>query len=508
MVVKLLSAAVIGLKSKIIQVEVHFSRGKNRFYIVGLPDKACSESKERVSAVIRNFLGKRPPAGTITVNLAPADIQKSGTAFDLPIALAILANIGKLEKNINNKLFVGELGLDGKTRHTRGILPIAELVRREKIQNLILPYSNKEEAKVVPNIEITPVEDLKQAVNYLNGKKISYKKIQKKKEQIKPKINEKSKFDFSFVKGQESVKRAAEIATAGGHNLLLSGSPGSGKTFISRAISTILPKMTYEESIEVTTIYSVSGLLDKNIGIIKKRPFRKPHHTTSYAALIGGGAVPQPGEVTLAHRGILFLDEFTEFSNKSLEALRQPLEDNVVTISRARGSLTFPANIMLVSAMNPCKCGWLGDESRECTCLPRDIERYKRKISGPILDRIDMQIHVKKVDYKSLSSDKQQEASNKIRERVEKARKLQLMRYKKSNINLNSKMSQKEIRKFIKIPSKAKKLLRTAMETFNLSARSYFKVIKVARTIADLEDSNNIKTSHISESLSYRIENN
>lgn len=503
MVSRILSATVIGLEAQLVHVEVHFSKGKTKFFIVGLPDKACSESKERVSAIIRNFLGKRLPAGTITVNLAPADILKSGPVYDLPIAIGVLHAIGKLDFDPEGKLLFGELGLDGKTRHTNAVLSIADLARRKDVDELYIPAINAREASLIPDARVFGVKNLTQLIeHFIEGNTI------KQLQQSEISSDEERKdavYDLSLVKGQEHAKRALEIAAAGGHNILMVGTPGAGKTLLSRTLPTILPDLTLDEQLEVTRIYSVAGLLPADISLVKKRPFRKPHHTTSHVALVGGGTIPRPGEITLAHRGVLFLDEFSEFSKQALEALRQPLEDGIVTISRAKGSVSFPARMMLIAAMNPCRCGWLGDEKRDCTCMPSDIIRYKKRISGPVLDRIDMQINVYRVEYDKLESREIIERSENVRERVQKARDLQQERYKKIGIISNSEMGQKEIEQFIKLDLKSKEMLKKAVNAMNLSARSYYRIIKLSRTIADLEGSFGLKSAHVAEALSFRM---
>jgi magnesium chelatase family protein len=504
MISKVLSATVIGLEAQLIHVEIHFSTGQSKFFLVGLPDKACSESKERVSAIIKNYRGLRLPAGPFTVNLAPADIQKSGPVYDLPIALGILHSLGEVEFDPSDKIIIGELSLDGKTRNTNAILPIADLARRKKIKKIFVPSVNAQEASIIPGVKVFPVKTLDELVRHLNGQE-KIKPI-RKRHMLKD-IERKEEFasDIALVQGQEHAKRALTIAAAGGHNILMSGSPGSGKTMLSRTLPTILPRLTLEESLEVTRVYSVAGLLPAKKGLIARRPFRKPHHTISHVALVGGGTIPGPGEISLAHRGVLFLDEFSEFSNKALEALRQPLEDGVVTISRAKATLTFPARLMLVAAMNPCKCGWLGDDKHKCTCSPSDIIRYRKRISGPVLDRIDMQIAVKRVEFDKMNSKKKNKSSKKVQSEVQNARNLQQERFQKLPIVSNSEMGQREINKFIKLSSSSKNLIKKAMNSMNLSARSYYRVLRVARTIADLDGELNISKANIAEALSYRI---
>lgn len=502
MLAKVRTAAVVGLEGSNVEVEVDIRNGLPALNIVGLPDKAVQESKERVISAIKNS-DATFPTKKIIVNLAPADLPKEGPSYDLPIAIGILAASKQIEVNFQKQLFVGELALDGGLRFTQGVLPIADFAEKNDIQEVFVPAINAREAALIPGIMVYPVNTLLDVIKHVRGEKLI--------EQYVPDENNVTEsevldiIDFKFIRGQEHAKRAVEIAAAGGHNILMSGTPGSGKTMISRCIPSILPGMSLEESLEVTRIYSVSGLLPKDVPLIQVRPFRKPHHTSSNAALVGGGRIPKPGEISLAHRGVLFLDEFPEFPSKVLETLRQPLEDRVVTISRVSGTLTFPANFMLVAAMNPCKCGWKGDPERQCTCTPNEIAKYQKRISGPILDRIDLQVFVPRVKYDKLQSDKLAEPSEKIIKRVQHARDIQSKRFVDTRIVSNGEMQSKEMDKFCKLDNKCKKLLRAAAERFNLSARAYFRIIKVARTIADLTSVGEIQESHIAEAMQYRL---
>ncbi len=509
MLAKITSAAVVGLDSVPITVEVDIAaQGLPSFTIVGLPDKAVEESKERVRAALKNS-GADFPAKRITVNLAPADLPKEGPAYDLPIALGILVASEQLTpRDFSDSIFLGELSLDGSVRRIWGVLPYALLAKSKKIRNLFIPKDNIGEAQVVDKITVYPVSNLKQLFEHfatfhlpkINQKPIIPAKF--KKQSFSQAID--GEYDFENIRGQESAKRALEIAAAGGHNLLMKGPPGAGKTLMARSFATILPKLTFDESLEVTKIYSVANLLSSDKPIITNRPIRSPHHTTSHIGLIGGGNVPHPGEVSLAHRGVLFLDEFPEFPRHVLEALRQPMEDGEITISRAAGSVKFPSRFTLVAAANPCPCGFFGDETRNCTCMPHMITRYQKRISGPILDRIDMHITVPAIPPEKLTAKYQSESSSVIQKRVQKARDIQLKRFKGLKITSNAEMNNKQLKQFCNLDEQSILLLKQAISKLNLSARAFHRVIKIARTVADLEGSEKIKSNHVAEALQYR----
>jgi magnesium chelatase family protein len=507
MLAKVYSASTYGIDAYIVDVEVDLGFGLHSFVIVGLPDNAVKESQHRVSAAIKNS-GFKFPIRRITVNLAPADVKKEGAIFDLPIAVGMLSALGAFRSGILGKfLMLGELSLDGTLRPIKGAISMAMAARDQNFSGIILPKENGQEAALVKGATVYPVQNLVEVVQFLSGAR-TIEPVKSDFENVFQQVSEYS-VDFAEVKGQEHAKRALEVAAAGGHNILMLGPPGTGKTMLARRIPTILPKMELEESLESTKIHSVAGTLINNQPIVATRPFRSPHHSTSEAALIGGGgAYPKPGEVSLANNGILFLDELPEFHRDVLESLRQPLEDGFVTIGRAKATITYPARFMLAASMNPCPCGYFSDPHKECTCTIYMIKKYRAKISGPLLDRIDVHIEVPSIKYESLAKKEAGESSEKIRERVQKAREIQLARFKdlkkKKPIYNNGQMESKEIRKFCEIDSTSEGLLKTAIDRFGLSARAYDRILKVARTIADLEASINIKPAHISEAIQYR----
>jgi len=501
MISKINSCAVIGLDCEPVEVELDISAGLAGITVVGLPDTAVQESKERVRSAIKNS-GFKYPTTRITINLAPADIKKEGPAYDLPIAVGMLIASKQLNTDLHDSVFVGELALDGKLRHTNGILPIAIYAKQKGFSKLYIPRVNEYEATLVEGIDIMPVENLLQLAEHLMGEKpIEPAKVHGIKFE---ECDNDFSVDFAYIKGQEHIKRAIEIAASGGHNILMSGPPGTGKTLLARAIPTILPQMSKEEALEVTKIYSIAGLLPSNKPLIVSRPFRSPHHSASAIALVGGGQFPKPGEISLAHRGVLFLDELPEFPRSTLENLRQPLEDGIVTISRAQGTLTFPAKFSLVASMNPCPCGYYNDPERDCVCSPSQIIKYQKKISGPLLDRIDLNIEVPRIKFEKLASETLSESSKSIRKRVESAREIQRERFKGRKTVCNSEMNSVAVKEFCEVSPETIELLKTAVNKFQLSARSYFKILKLARTIADLEGKSAVEMPHVAEALQYR----
>ncbi len=500
MLAKVISCALIGLEGALVEVEVDIASGLPNFFVVGLPDDAVREARERVRAAVRNS-GFTFPMRRIIVNLAPADLKKEGPAYDLPIAVGVLLSSGQLEADISNTLFLGELSLDGTLRHTSGILPMVALAKQMGLSNVIVPETDAREASLVGGVRIIPLSSLSQVAAFLRGE---FSPVAPVLETPSLQSEELSNLDLAYIKGQEHVKRALEVAAAGGHNMVMSGPPGSGKTLLARALPSILPQLTDSEALEVTKIYSISGLLPSDTPMMHRRPFRAPHYTISNAGLVGGGHYPRPGEISLSHRGVLFLDELPEFGHSVLEVLRQPLEDKLVTISRAKGSVTFPANFMLIGAMNPCPCGYYGDSLRPCTCAPGLVSRYQKRISGPFLDRIDIFVEVPHIAYDKLSDSRLGEPSSKVQRRVTEARGIQQKRFAGSKLVCNAEMTPAEVRAFCNTNDSAQSLLKAAMNQMHLSARAFHRILKLARTISDMEQGETICAQHIAEAIQYR----
>jgi magnesium chelatase family protein len=501
MLARVFSCAVVGLDGVIVEVEVDFGQGLPHMAIVGLPDTAVQESRERVYSAIKNaslYYPRKP----LTVNLAPASVRKEGPAYDLPIALGVLIVTEQLDpQTLDDALVIGELSLDGTVRHVRGVLPMAATARQQGYKRVFVPSCDAAEAALIPDLDIIPVESLTALYAHLVGASVI---LPVEPVKVEDTLNISVQTDFSEIKGQEHVKRALEVAAAGGHNVMMIGPPGAGKTLLARALPSILPRLTIEEALDVTRIYSISDMLPADVPLISTRPFRAPHHTISHAGLVGGGNQPHPGEISLAHRGVLFLDEFPEFGQRVLEVLRQPIEDKTVTISRANGTLTFPANFQLIAAMNPCPCGYYGDPFKPCTCSSSTVTKYQKRISGPLLDRIEIYVEVPRVEYEKLSDRRLGESSQVIRDRVEASREIQRQRFKDLGIASNADMRPAEVRVYCQLDETGTNLMRTAMAQFQLSARAYHRILKLARTIADLTGSGSILTPHLAEALQYR----
>ncbi|MBI4303391.1 MAG: YifB family Mg chelatase-like AAA ATPase [Chloroflexi bacterium] len=501
MLAKVVSCAIVGLEGAIIQVEVDVSPGLPYFGVVGLPDAAVQEARERVRPAVRNS-GFTFPMKRIIANLAPADLKKAGPAYDLPIAVALLLSTEQVFADLSQTVLLGELSLDGSLRHTTGILPMVAVAHEQGFHTIVVPECDAREAALVEGTKIIPISSLAQLASYLKGEIPAPEYRASEVDEYSPPPSVLT--DMAYVKGQEHVKRALEVAAAGGHNVIMVGPPGSGKTLLARSLPSILPPMSNEEALEVTKVYSVSGLLPSDTPLMRQRPFRSPHYTISNAGLVGGGHLPKPGEISLSHRGVLFLDELPEFGHALLETLRQPLEDKVVTISRAQGSVAFPASFMLVGAMNPCPCGYAGDPFRQCTCAPSIVSRYQKRISGPFLDRVDIFVEVPHIDYEKLTDNRLGEKSEKIQARVTEARSRQRQRFAGTRLTCNAEMTPTEVRGFCQVEESAQSLLKAAMNQLYLSARAFHRILKLARTIADLDNGDIIKAQHLAEAIQYR----
>lgn len=499
MFAKAKSLGIFGMNSFSVVVEADLSSGLPRFDIVGLPDAAVKESRERVRASIKNC-GFNFPVSRITVNIAPADVKKEGSVYDLPIAVAILKATGQIKADISDYAFIGELSLDGEVRGCNGVLPMLLKAREDCVGSVFVPYENKTEASVVNGIDVFPVKNIYEILRHLSNESA----VSPCYQCVEYLNTEDEMLDFEDVKGQKNAKRALEIAAAGGHNCIMVGPPGTGKSMLAKRLPSILPEMSFEEQLETTKLYSIAGELPNSVQLITRRPFRSPHHTISAQGLAGGGHSLRPGEISLAHNGVMFMDEFPEFDRRAKESLRQPLEDGRITITRTGGSVSYPSNLMVVAAMNPCPCGYYGHPSRQCTCTEAARKRYRDKVSGPILDRIDLHIEVEPVDYEKLSSRNKEETSAEIRKRVNKAREIQRKRFEGTDISCNAKMSPKVTKEFCVLTEEASNLLKLSFDKLGLSARAYDKILRIARTIADLEESEGIELSHIAEAIQFR----